>query len=140
MRLPSLLSLLGFIMLIIGTYCPMLRPLHLFNWNVYQMNQPFGLLLMLVGIIGVVCSVLNQQKVVRFTAYISFFLVVLLFIAAVLKVNGAFSFIPFKGIESFLIRQIKFKWGWYVLFAGPALAVLGATFSKNKLQVPPQQV
>jgi hypothetical protein len=45
MRLPSLLSLIGFILLIAATFCPMLRPFHLFNMNVYKMNQPYGILM-----------------------------------------------------------------------------------------------
>lgn len=136
MRLPSLLSILGFVLLIAGTYCPMLRPLGLFNWNVYGLSQPYGLLLMLVGVIGILCSVLNQAKVMRFVAFASLVLVVLLYIAAVLKVKTSFSFIPFKGINAFLTRQIKFKWGWFVLFAGPVLAVIGALFSKKSIGVP----
>jgi predicted membrane channel-forming protein YqfA (hemolysin III family) len=131
MRLPTLISVLGFIILIIGTYCPMLRPFHLVNWNVYQLNQPFGFLLMLVGVIGVICAVLNQSKITKLSAFISLALVILLLIAAVLKVKTSFSFIPFKGINAFLTRQIAFKWGWYVLFAGPVLAVIGALFTRK---------
>jgi gliding motility-associated protein GldC len=42
----SLLSLIGFIILIAATYCPMLRAFgHLTNWNVYKLNQPYGLVL-----------------------------------------------------------------------------------------------
>jgi len=131
MRIPSILALLGFTLLIAGTYCPMLRPFHLFNWNVYQLNQPFGLLLMLTGFIGMICTFLSQIKISRFAAVVSLILVTLLFIAAVLKVETSFSFIPFKGIDAFLSRQIKFKWGWLVLFAGPLLAVIGTMASKN---------
>lgn len=136
MRLPSLLSIAGFIILIAGTYCPMLRPFHLFNWNVYQMNQPFGILLMLVGVIGVVASALGQTRITRLAAFISAGLVVLLFIAALLKVHTSFSFIPFKGLNAFLTKQIKFKWGWWVLFAGPVLAVLGSVFAKKPTTFP----
>lgn len=131
MRLPSLLALVGFIVLIAGTYCPMLRPFHVTNWNVYQLNQPFGLLLMLVAMIGIICTFLNQLKVGRFATFISLILVALLFFAAVLKVKTSFSFIPFKGINAFLTSQIKFKWGWFVLFAGPVMAIIGTMLSKN---------
>lgn len=136
MRLPALLSLFGFILLIAGTYCPMLRPFHLLNWNVYQMNQPFGLLLMLTGVIGILCTFLNQLKVSRFAAFISLILVALLFIAAVLKVKTSFSFIPFKGLNAFLTRQIKFKWGWFVLLAGPVMAIAGTILSRKTLNIP----
>lgn len=140
MRLPSLLTLLGFVLLIAGTYCPMLRPFHLLNLDVYAMNQPFGLLLMFVGVIGILCLFLNQAKVTRFTAFMSLVLVVVLFIAAFLKVKTSFSFIPFKGISGFLSKQIKFKWGWFVLFAGPLLAIIGAISTKKSLVVPPKEI
>jgi bacteriorhodopsin len=53
-------------------------------------------------------------------------------VAAFLKVKASFSFIPFKGINGYLTRQIAFKWGWYVLFAGAALSVLGVLSSKKR--------
>ncbi|MES2063326.1 MAG: hypothetical protein V4456_15470 [Bacteroidota bacterium] len=133
MRPASLLSLLGFIILIAATFCPMLRPFHLFNMNVYKLNQPYGMVIMLVGVIGILCTVLNQTKVSRIAAWASLILVVLLYIAALLKVKASFSFIPFKGINGFLTRQIAFKWGWYVLFTGAVLAVAGVSLSKKRV-------
>jgi hypothetical protein len=132
MRPAPLLSLLGFILLIVATYCPMLRPFHLFNMNVYKLNQPYGMAIMLVGVIGILGTVLNQAKITRVTAWVSLLLVVLLFVAAMLKVKASFSFIPFKGINGYLTRQIAFKWGWYVLFAGPVLSVIGSLVSKKR--------
>ena len=137
MRPASLLAFLGFIVLIAATFCPMLRPFHLFNWNVYKLNQPYGLMIMLTGVIGILGTVLNQAKVSRLAAFISLGLVVLLFIAAVLKVKTTFSFIPFKGINGFLTRQIAFKWGWYVLFAGPLMSVTGVLVSKKRSYIQP---
>jgi predicted membrane channel-forming protein YqfA (hemolysin III family) len=133
MRPASLLSLIGFITLIAATYCPMLRPFHLMNWNVYKLNQPYGMVIMLVGVIGILCTVLNQAKVTRIAAWASLVLVVLLFIAAILKVKTTFSFIPFRGINGFLTKQIAFKWGWYVLFTGAGLSVIGALASKKRI-------
>jgi predicted membrane channel-forming protein YqfA (hemolysin III family) len=139
MRLPSLLSLIGFIILIAATYCPMLSAFGLVTMNVYKMNQPFGLLLLMVGIIGILCTFFNQTKVTRFTAFMSLGLAALLLLAAFLKVKTSFSFIPFKGIAAFLTSKIRFRWGWIVLFGGPLLAVTGALASKTKLIVPPKE-
>ena len=133
MRPASLLSLTGFILLIVATFCPMLRPFHLFNMNVYKLNQPYGMAIMLVGVIGILCTMLNQTKVTRIAAWASLVLVVLLYIAAFLKIKASFSFIPFKGIEGFFTRQIAFKWGWYVLFTGAGLSVIGALASKKRV-------
>ena len=62
MRPASLLSLIGFTILIVATFCPMLRPFHLVNWNVYKLNQPYGMAIMLTGVIGILCTVLNQTN------------------------------------------------------------------------------
>jgi hypothetical protein len=138
MRPASLISLLGFILLIGATFCPMLRLFHLFNWDVYQLNRPYGMVIMLVGIIGILGTVLNQVKITRLSAWVSLTLVILLFIAAILKVKTTFSFIPFKGINGYLTRQIAFKWGWYVLFAGALLSVIGVLVNKKPNYIQPQ--
>ena len=129
MRPASLLILLGFIILMAATFCPMLRPFHLFNWNVYQLNQPYGIVILLVGVIGISGVMLNQLKVTRAAAYASLVLAALLYLAVVLKVHTTFSFIPFNSITGYLTRQINFKWGWLPLFAGPVLAIVGLVFN-----------
>ncbi|MDN3580306.1 hypothetical protein [Mucilaginibacter flavus] len=139
MRLSSILSFLGFVLLFAGTYCPLLRPLGLFNWDVYQLNQPYGLVILLVAVVGVLASFLNQQKLTRVAAWASLLLVVVLFAAAIFKVQTAFSFIPFKKFDSFLTRHIKFKWGWFVLFAGPVLALAGSLSGKAKGYIAPPE-
>jgi uncharacterized membrane protein len=126
MRISSILSFVGFVLIFAGTYCPLLRPFHIMNWNVYQLNQPYGLVMLLVVIIGIAASFLNQPKIIRAAAWGSVILVVMLLIAALLKIHFAFSFIPFHRFEAFLAKQVKFKWGWYVLFTGAALALAGA--------------
>lgn len=136
MRPASLLTLTGFIILIAGTYCPMLRPFHLFNWNVYKLNQPYGMLMLLVAVIGILGTVLNQIKITRIAAWAALVLVTLLFIAALLKVQTTFSFIPFRSLNAFLSKQIKFKWGWWVLFAGAGMAVVGVLISKRRNYMP----
>ncbi len=132
MRIPSLVSFIGFVLLMAGTWCPLLRPFHLFNMNVYALNQPYGLVLLLTAVIGILGIGLNKIKLVKTISWLSLVLVLLLFVAAYLKVHTSFSFIPFKSFAGFLTNQIKFKWGWYVLFTGPVLALLGSMFKTSK--------
>ena len=132
MRLPSLISFIGFVILMAATWCPLLRPFHLFNWDVYDLNKPYGMVILLLSVVGILGVVLNRIKLVKFTALASLALVTLLLLAAFLKVSTSFSFIPFKGITSFLEKQIKFKWGWYLLFAGPLVALVGTFFKPSK--------
>ena len=135
MRIPSLLSLAGFMLIIAGTYCPMLRPFGLISWNVYDLNQPYGITMLLVAVIGITGVIFGMGKIARLSAYASLVLIVLLYIAAVLQVNNYFSFIPFKGIAAYLSSKIKFKWGWYVLATGAALA-LCSIFGRKPVTMP----
>lgn len=126
MRIGSFFSLLGFILLIAGTFSPLLRPFGLFSWDVYHLNKPFGIVMLVIAIIGALGSILQLRGLTKTAAIISLILVVLLYAAAVLQVNSTFSFIPFKGISSGLTHLIKFKWGWYILFVGGITAVAGS--------------
>jgi len=132
MRLNNFISFAGFVILIAATYCPILRPFHLFNWNVYDANKPYGIIILLVAVVGIIGTVFNQVKIIRLAAWLSFILVALLYVMAQLKIHTSFSFIPFYSIENFLSRQIKFKWGWFLLFGGPVLALLGVLSEKKR--------
>ncbi|GAB3928168.1 hypothetical protein [Mucilaginibacter myungsuensis] len=121
----SSLSLAGFILLIIATYFPLLRPFGLRSMNMFDLSMPFGMVVLLAALMGLLGVVLKQRALAKFCGWISLFLIFLLLIASYLKIHNAFSFIPFKGIAGFLTRQIKFKWGWWALFGGSALAILG---------------
>jgi predicted membrane channel-forming protein YqfA (hemolysin III family) len=133
MRLNNLISFAGFVILIAGTYCPILRPLHLFNWDVYDGNKPYGIVILLVAVVGILGTVMGQQKIVKLTAWLSLALVSLFLLLAWLKVKTSFTFIPFHAIENLAIKSVKYKWGWYTLFGGALLAVIGALSHKKTI-------
>ncbi|MBE9666613.1 hypothetical protein [Mucilaginibacter boryungensis] len=132
----SYLSFAGFVVLIAATYCPLLRPFGLRSFDLYQLNQPYGLLLLLIGVIGILGIILRQRAIVRLCAWFALILVIVLYIAALFKIHHFFGFIPFKSIVGFLTRQIRFKWGWFLLFGGPILAIIGV-FTTKRSAVPP---
>jgi hypothetical protein len=132
MRLPSLVSFIGFVLLMAGTWCPLLRPFHLFNMDVYDLNRPYGMVILLISVVGILGVILNRKQLLRLTGWLSLILVLLLFVAAYMKVHTSFSFLPFKSVAGFLTRQIKFKWGWYLLFAGPLVALAGSMVKTSK--------
>lgn len=134
MQLKSFLSFAGFVILLAATYCPLIRPLGIFNFDLYDLNKPFGLIILLISIIGIAGIILRQRSVARMSAWLGLTLVVLLFAAVVFKVNHAFNFIPFKSLAGYLTRHIKFKWGWFLLFAGPILAIIGISGERKSIQ------
>ena len=133
MPVRSLLSFSGFMLLLAATYCPLLRPFGLANMDLYDMNKPFGMVVLLTTVTGILGIVLKQIPLARFCAWLSLLLVIMVYIAAVLKVYHAFNFIPFNSLSRFLSRQIKFKWGWYLMFAGPVIAIAGIFTTKKNI-------
>ena len=125
------MSFAGFVILIAGTYCPVLSPFHLFNWDVYDGNKPYGIVMLLVAVVGILGTVMSQQKIVKLTAWLSLGLVSLFLLLAWLKVHASFSFIPFHVIENRFIKSVQYKWGWYLLFGGATLAVIGVLSHKK---------
>ncbi|CAM3889639.1 hypothetical protein MUGA111182_15700 [Mucilaginibacter galii] len=123
MRPKAFISFVGFVLLLAATWCPLLRPFGLMNWDLYDLNKPYGMVVLLISVVGIAGIVLKQYQVARIAAWLSLALVVLVYIAAIMKVNTTFSFIPFKGLAGSLAKLIKFKWGWYLLFLGPVLSV-----------------
>lgn len=136
MKLGSFMSFLGFVMLIAATYCPLFRPLHITNWDMYESNKPYGIVVLLIAVVGIIGVILMQRKIARMAAWLSFVLVILFYFLALLKIHTSFSFIPFRSLERFLDRQIKFKWGWWPLVAGPVLAVIGVLSEKPRYKKP----
>jgi presenilin-like A22 family membrane protease len=130
MRISSFITFVGFVLIIAGCYCPLLRPFHLFNYNMFGLSQPYGIVILLVSVIGILGVALKQRALARTAAIISTLLIVLIFAAAIFKVNTSFSFLPFKGLATALSHAIKYKYGWYVLFGGAVLAIGGAFADK----------
>jgi len=131
MRLPAFLSFVGFVLVMAATFCPLLRPFHLANWDAYDLNKPYAMVVLLIALIGIIGTVFSQVNITRLAAWLSLALIFVFYIAAILKVKTSFSFIPFHSIAGFLSNQIKFKWGWSMLFLGGILAVAGTFVSKK---------
>ncbi|RKR82686.1 hypothetical protein BDD43_2871 [Mucilaginibacter gracilis] len=133
MRIGSFIALLGFIVLTAGTFSPLLS--FGIRMNVYSLNKPYGITMLVIAVVGILGSILQQRLLAKIASFASLLLVVLLYAAAFSKVNSAFSFIPFKGLSTGLSHLIKFKWGWYVLFIGGVIAVVGSIANRPPVTI-----
>lgn len=138
MKLRSFLAFAGFVILIAATYCPLFRPFGITTWDMYDANKPYGIVVLLVAVVGIIGVVFMQSSIARMAAWLSAILIVLFYILALLKIHTSFTFIPFHAISRFLAKQIKFKWGWWLLVAGPILSLTGALRDKPRLKMPDQ--
>jgi predicted membrane channel-forming protein YqfA (hemolysin III family) len=132
MRLNNLVSFAGFVILIAATYCPILHPIT-GNWNVYDCNKPYGLVILLVTVVGIVGTVFDQAKITRMAAWVSLGLVFVFLVLTLLKVYTSFDFIPLHFVARYFTSKIKFNWGWYLLFGGPLLALAGVLMRRKTI-------
>lgn len=140
MRPASFLAFIGFVMLIAASYCPLFRPFGVTTWNMFDANQPYGIVVLLIAVVGIIGVIFMQAEVARMAAWLSVILIFLFYILALLKIHTSFTFIPFHAISRFLAKQIKFKWGWWLLVAGPCLSLAGVLSEKKRLKMPEQPV
>ncbi|HTD41844.1 MAG TPA: hypothetical protein VK671_14545 [Mucilaginibacter sp.] len=138
MKLRSFLAFAGFVMLIAATYCPLFRPFGITTWNMYDGNKPYGIVVLVIAIVGIVGVIFMQTKVARMAAWLSAILVFLFYVLALLKIHTSFTFIPFHAISRFLAKQIRFKWGWWLLVGGPLLSLAGVLREKQRYKMPNQ--
>lgn len=132
MRLSNLVSFAGFVVLIAGTYSPILHPI-IGSWDVYDGSKPYGITILLVAVTGITGCVFNEIRLIRMMGWISFLLVILLMALTWLKVHTSFNFIPLHFVARYLTSKLRFKWGWFLLFGGPALALAGMAAAKKSL-------
>src|ERR1700761_2863355 len=130
MRPSLLLSFIGFVILIAATYCPILHPI-IGNWDVYDGNKPYGIVILLVAVVGIIGTVFNRPNIVRLAAWLSIILVAVFYVLTLLKIHYSFTFIPLHFLAKYLTSKIKFKWGWYLLVGGPLLALAGTFFRRK---------
>jgi hypothetical protein len=145
MRIPVLISFIGFVVLIMATFCPILKLFYVVNWDVYDGNMPYGIVILLVGVVGILGTVFNQVNIIRLAARLALGLVILFYLLTLLKIYTSFGFISintngvklntshsiFHSIDKFLVSKVKFMWGIYVLFLGGILAFAGTLLNKN---------
>ena len=129
MRISSFISFAGFAAVLIATFCPLAHFLFVHK-TIYNVNQPYGLILLLITVIGILGSVLSNKNLTRLMAWINVGLIVLLFVAAVFKMTHYFNFMPFHWGSESLNNHIHFDWGWYLMLAGTIVALAG-TFARK---------
>lgn len=127
----NFISLGGFILLIAGIFSPLISPFDFVKWNLFDLNRTFAIVVLVTAIVGLAGTMMKSSQLAKFAGWIALGLVVLVFAAAVTKVNTAFSFIPFPKLSHSLSRLIHYRWGWYLLSAGPVLALLGSGKRKS---------
>jgi hypothetical protein len=137
MRISSFISFIGFAIVLVATFCPLAHFLAA-QRTIYQVNQPYGIVLLLISVVGIIGCVFSNQGIARLMVWFILALIILLLIAALFKMDHYFNFMPFHLWSKALNSKIKFSWGWYVMCVGGIIALAG-TFAKKPMSFSPAE-
>lgn len=126
------IQLLGVILVIIGSFLPLVHIPIVGNWNYWKLDY------YLAGFCWVLCAIallsLFNHKI-KLGGYSGVTLLALfIFTIAAVKIQtlNYFSFLPLKSWQETFSGIVKLQWGWVIEFLGGILLSLGI-FKNNKI-------
>lgn len=122
------LQLLGLILVIVGSFLPLVHVPIIGNWNYWQLDHFLAIFCWIFSACALFGIVNSRAKLVNTFAVFLLILFALTLFAIKYQASSYFSFLPFKSWTKALAGTVKFQWGWAIEFLG-ALIML---FAKNK--------
>jgi len=122
------LQLLGLILVIVGSFLPLVHVPIIGNWNYWQLDHYLAIFCWIFCACALFGIVNNRSVLVN--TFAVFLLILFVFTLFAVKYQAAsyFSFLPFKSWTEAFAGTVKLRWGWFAEFLG-ALIML---FVKNK--------
>ncbi|MGC4129953.1 MAG: hypothetical protein QM564_10490 [Bergeyella sp.] len=123
-------QLIGVILVIIGSFLPLVHIPVIGNWNYYNIDEYLAVfcwilcLLALIGIAG------NKSFLIKVSAILLIMHFIFTIIAVKFKSLDFFSFLPFNSWKEFAAGMVKLKWGWLLEFSGAGILL----FSKKNIE------
>jgi hypothetical protein len=116
-------GIVGALIMGVGGLCPLVHLPIIGNWNYFDIDPTFAGIFYLLVLLALVASFMGKTGLIRFIGWAAL-LVVLVTIAGVyLKSHDYFSFIHFKKLVNLAAGVVKYKWGWFVIFAGSLILI-----------------
>lgn len=128
------LLLVGWIIVAVGTFLPLVHIPIIGNWGYWQLDHSMAIAVWIALGFTLLGIVNNKIRMVRALSILLIFLFALTIFAIKLKAMDAFSWIPLKSFQTTLASIVKLSWAWFLEFGG-ALILLFAS-RKNSVEKP----
>lgn len=122
------LQLLGLLLVVVGSFLPLVHVPIIGNWNYWQLDHYLAIFCWIFCACTLFGIVNNRAKLVNTFAVFLLILFVFSLFAIKYQASSYFSFLPFKSWTKALAGTVKLQWGWFAEFLG-ALIML---FVKSK--------
>jgi len=122
------LQLLGLILVVVGSFLPLVHVPIIGNWNFWQLDHYLAIFCWIFSACALFGIVNNRGQLVNTFAVFLLILFVFTLFAVKYQASSYFSFLPFKSWGKALAGTVKLQWGWAAEFLG-ALIML---FARNR--------
>ncbi|KQT17323.1 hypothetical protein ASG31_07880 [Chryseobacterium sp. Leaf404] len=112
------LQLLGLILVVVGSFLPLVHVPIIGNWNYWQLDHFLAIFCWIFSACALFGIVNNRSKLVNTFAVFLLILFVFTLFAVKYQASSYFSFLPFKSWTKALAGTVKLQWGWTVEFLG----------------------
>lgn len=142
-----ILGLAGTLLLIGGTFCPVLYVPFSGSLDYFQKGKGDGMIVLVLAGISLVLILFNALRGLLLTGILSLGVMTLTFLNVQNKIAALKSDIgktlegnPMREIADSTIGSIRYRWGWAVLLAGVILLFVAAlTVRRRKKELPEKQ-
>lgn len=131
MKSKNYAGLTGALLIIGGGFSPMIHLPIIGNWNYWDLHSGLASVVYILAALGLIAVLIDKPGLLKFAGWASLLMVLLTLLGAYLKVNDAFSFIPFKKLARAATGIVHYRWtGWILLFAGSLMMIIGGRRKK----------
>lgn len=140
MKLAKLVGLFSGMLLIIGTFLPMVHVPIVGNWSYWDLHKYLASFVFMMGVLAIIAVFRKRQTLLRFYGILGLLTLALTYVGARLKIADSFSFIPFPKIADAAGSLIKYQWqGWTIMIFACVVMFLAGRMNKTPEVINPIQ-
>ncbi len=124
------IQLLGVLLVIVGSFLPLVHIPIIGNWNYWQLDSRITMLSWVLWALALAGIAINNQKLIKGCGILLILLFIFTLIAIKFKSLDYFNFLVFDSFKELAAGIVKLKWGWFFEFGG-ALLMLFSKKSTN---------
>lgn len=121
----------GLILVIIGSFLPLVHVPIIGNWNYWKLDHYLAITCWILSACAVFGIVNNNIKIGKIFGILLLLLFSFTLFAIRFQSLEYFSFLPFKSWRETLAGVVTLKWGWIVEFLGAFLMIFVKNNTKN---------
>ncbi|WBV61030.1 hypothetical protein PFY12_02655 [Chryseobacterium camelliae] len=125
------IQLVGLILVVIGSFLPLVHVPVIGNWNYWKLDHYLAVICWILSACAVFGIVNNTIKIGRIFGILLLLLFCFTLFAIKFQTKEYFSFLPFKSWREIFAGVVKLKWGWLIEFLGAFLMIFVKDNTKN---------